>query len=495
MLVLPVTGGGIKKFPLATFLIILTNCVIFFGFQSSEPAGYNRAFSFYHSSGLAQIEYAAYADYIESKGEGKPADHFTDDPEWVVRTFRIMLEDRVFQKQLMERKVITSDAKFKEWQEKRQEFDEKLGDIFSLRYGYSPLKKNYIATFTCMFLHGSVMHLVGNMVFLWFVGSLLEVGVGWRRFVPGYLVTGVCASLLFGIAYPSEMGPLVGASGAIAGLMGAYGLIFGRVQIKIFYSLGFYFDYAKVPGWALFPFWLANEFIQLYGNTGSNVAYMAHVGGLLSGAAFGLAQKRFSGEHASDMLKKEEQQDRVPLLLEEGLNYFSELKLKESRAKIVEALQIAPDNRKAIMYLFKIDKCSPESEEFHRTAGQLLGLLARGGQADEELCSFFEEYRRVSSKPRLKPDVTAAMVHVYCKMGRLPDASRLLSVLLKQLPNHGKVPGCLWNLGKAYHDGGNRDECKKCLLLLANQYGETVAGQRAADMLVMDKIVYPMAPR
>ena len=99
-----------------------------------------------------------------------------------------------------------------------------------------------------------------------------EMGCGRLMFAATYLVTGFCASGLFWAIYPNSVIPLVGASGSIAGLMGAFAVLYGRKQVKIFYSLGFYFNYRTVPAIILLPFWVGQEFYQLFFGGMSNVA-------------------------------------------------------------------------------------------------------------------------------------------------------------------------------------------------------------------------------
>jgi membrane associated rhomboid family serine protease len=355
---------------------------------------------------------------------------------------------------------------------------------FFLQYAYIPDQHNYPALLTSMFLHSGVMHLVGNMLFLWFVGSLLEIGTGRGYFLAGYLLTGVCAGLAFTLSQPLFNAPLIGASGAIAGLMGAYCLIYGRAKIRVFYSLGFYFDYATLPGWILLPFWLGMEFFQLFMNSNSHIAYMAHIGGLASGAALAAAFLAVKGNaRAAEVLQDDQPDSRIPLLLEQGLDYFSELKLPQAREKITEALELEPGNLIALTHLFNIDKCSPGSEQFHSTASQLLNRLTTS-RSSGELESYFEEYERLSGTvPRLQPDLLLALTSSYIQSDNTGQAVRFAGLLLKQEPQHPGLPLCLYNLATALHRAGQTKQAAKCLRLLVARYPETASGKKAAARL------------
>jgi membrane associated rhomboid family serine protease len=116
--------------------------------------------------------------------------------------------------------------------------------------------------FTSMFLHGSWMHLLGNMWFLWIFGNNIEDSMGHARFVVFYLVCGVAAALLQVFASPSSVIPMVGASGAISGVMGAYLVLYPRVRVYALLPLGFFFTTVRLPAWTMLLYWMA---LQLLG--------------------------------------------------------------------------------------------------------------------------------------------------------------------------------------------------------------------------------------
>ncbi len=142
-----------------------------------------------------------------------------------------------------------------------------------------PHKNVYLAVLTSLFLHGSVTHLAFNMLFLWIFGNNLEDRWGRFRYLLFYLGAGVAATLAFVISSPSSAVPLIGASGAIAGVMGAYLVLFPRA--RILGLLGFI--PLPLPAWVFLGFWFFSQFIG--GSDG--VAYAAHVGGFLFGMAVG----------------------------------------------------------------------------------------------------------------------------------------------------------------------------------------------------------------
>jgi membrane associated rhomboid family serine protease len=140
---------------------------------------------------------------------------------------------------------------------------------------------------TSMFLHGSWMHLLGNMWFLWLFGNNIEDSMTRPRFIVFYLLCGLAAALLQVFAQPDSGIPMVGASGAISGVMGAYLVLYPKVRVYTLLPLGFFSTTVALPAWVMLIYWMALQVIGGLGQVsgGGGVAFWAHVGGFLAGAA------------------------------------------------------------------------------------------------------------------------------------------------------------------------------------------------------------------
>jgi membrane associated rhomboid family serine protease len=139
---------------------------------------------------------------------------------------------------------------------------------------------------TSMFLHGSWMHLIGNMWFLWLFGNNVEDSMTRPRFVVFYLLSGLAAALLQVVTNPQSGVPMVGASGAISGVMGAYLVLFPRARVFTMVPLGFFFTTVALPAWAMLLYWAFLQFVgglSRMGAEGGGVAFWAHVGGFVAG--------------------------------------------------------------------------------------------------------------------------------------------------------------------------------------------------------------------
>jgi rhomboid family protein len=145
----------------------------------------------------------------------------------------------------------------------------------------------YLTLLTSMFMHGSIMHLLGNMWFLWIFGDNIEDDMGHWRYIAFYLLCGLLASLthvVVSLGGPSAEIPSLGASGAISGVMGGYMLLHYRRRVRVILMRVL----TEVPGWVAVGMWFAFQVIssfEVLGGSGGGVAYGAHIGGFLAGLA------------------------------------------------------------------------------------------------------------------------------------------------------------------------------------------------------------------
>ncbi len=164
-----------------------------------------------------------------------------------------------------------------------------LGDSFVLRYSMKPAEiargEHLETLFTSMFMHANFLHILGNMIYLWVFGDELEANyLGPIRFVLFYLVCGLAAGFLQIAVNPSSTEPNLGASGAIAGVLGAFLVVFPRDRILVYI---FPFWHARITAVLLIGFWFVIQVLNGFGSITSaqqgGVAYFAHIGGFIAG--------------------------------------------------------------------------------------------------------------------------------------------------------------------------------------------------------------------
>jgi membrane associated rhomboid family serine protease len=154
----------------------------------------------------------------------------------------------------------------------------------------------FATLFSSMFLHGGVMHLGGNMLYLWIFGDNIEEAMGRVRYVIFYLLAGLGASLTHVITNPHSDVPAIGASGAISGVLGAYLLLYPRAQVMTLVVLGFFIRLLYIPAGIVLGLWFVVQLLSgglTAGQPGGGVAFWAHVGGFVAGMLLvGMFKKR-----------------------------------------------------------------------------------------------------------------------------------------------------------------------------------------------------------
>jgi membrane associated rhomboid family serine protease len=166
-----------------------------------------------------------------------------------------------------------------------------LLNAFIQHYGIVPDRFRYFTLITSMFMHGGFLHIAGNMWFLWVFGRNIEDLLGHERFVMFYLLCGLVAGFAHLLTNPGSPVPTVGASGAIAGVMGAYLIKFPRAHIVTLVPIIIFITTLDIPAAFLLLYWFAIQFFSGVGSVGESqisrgdVAWFAHVGGFLAGMA------------------------------------------------------------------------------------------------------------------------------------------------------------------------------------------------------------------
>ncbi len=286
MLIIPIeTKPDWSRPPWVTIGIVLINLIVFIGYQGNDGDIAKEAAEYYVSSDLLKHEKQLIERYLKE-----------DDSQmskWIIQSehtagYALNLGYYAFYTRPFDARIAREWSREirvdQDWSAKRDKFENYRQSFSSFAYGLTPAQMEPITLVSSTYLHGGWDHIIGNMIFLFLFGFLLELVLGPLLYFAIYTATGVIAGLFFVWFNGDSFTPLVGASGAVSGLMGAYIVMYGVRKIKFFYTIGFYFGEFSAPALAILPLWLAKE---IYGHLQLNdqVAYLAHFGGLISGAA------------------------------------------------------------------------------------------------------------------------------------------------------------------------------------------------------------------
>lgn len=166
---------------------------------------------------------------------------------------------------------------------------------FIYSFGFIPANFSFITIFTSMFLHGGFSHIMGNMWFLWVFGDNVEGVLGHAKYALFYILCGVAATISQLLINPASTIPMVGASGAIAGVLGMYMIRFPKANVHVFAFIIIFFTTFRIPALFVLGFWFFNQLTNGLGSLGFNttggVAWFAHIGGFIAGIMLNQAFK------------------------------------------------------------------------------------------------------------------------------------------------------------------------------------------------------------
>lgn len=291
MLILPLHRPlSRENFPWVTMLLVASNVLVFFLFQAGDERALAQAQRYYQREELGRFEVPAYARYLAQSGSAALRKQWSELPARQRGAYVAMhtLSDVGFVAAMREGRLFDDADQAQGWAQRRPGYDRLLQRVFTLRHILRSSEVDPWRMLSAAFLHGGVTHLLGNMLFLVALGVLLEGAIGAWRYLGVYLLGAVGASAASLAWRWGEPGGGLGASGAIAALMGAFCVVWGRQPVRFFYWFWVVFDYVKAPAIALLPLWLGWEVFNLLADDEQGIGFDAHAGGLLSGALLGV---------------------------------------------------------------------------------------------------------------------------------------------------------------------------------------------------------------
>lgn len=281
----------------------------------------------------------------------------------------------------------------------RQNFTEY--DLFVYRYGYRPADPGLISLFSAMFLHANIMHLFGNMLFLWIYGDNVEYRLGRIGYLVAYLLTGIASTLFFSMFVPDSNVPMIGASGAISGVLGLYFIWFKRNQVKVFVFLfPILMNVIMIPARFVLGFYLLIDNVlpfMMTSSGGGGVAHGAHIGGFLAGALAAFVLDRRAGVQS----RMRQQAKRTP---ESAATVAAEQGLSVSQ--VIAGHLRSGDYQGAVRHYFLLDSRA-ERLSLRSDTVLALGEYLLGTAAWEEALTLFKRF--VSDRPN-DPEVDRAFL-------------------------------------------------------------------------------------
>ncbi len=261
----------------------------------------------------------------------------------------------------------------------------------TVRYGYIPAEGGVSNLLTSMFVHAGLMHLLGNMLFFFLSGPFVEDVFGRPLFAVLYFTGGLAATLTYWAQHPTSMIPLVGASGAIAAIMGAYLVRFAKSKVEfIFIPIWFrpQLNYRFfVPAFVVLPLWFLQQFLEMkLSEAGSGVAFSAHVGGFVYGAAFALIVlvTDFEKKHVAPKIRKDISWQIDPRIAA-AMTARDRFDFETAKREIAPVLRDKPGDIDALRTAVDIAGASEDAAMLDHYGTRLLGRLIDAKEDDAAL--------------------------------------------------------------------------------------------------------------
>lgn len=411
--------------PWMTTVLLLVNVGVFFGAQAGDTEAMEQAQRYYLESGLAEQEMPAYRQYLLDSGRGDEVRALDDEGEgeqWG-QLATAAVNDAGFRERLARHAPGADEDAQARWRPLRAEFDRRLEAIFTLRHMQRGSEWSPHRMLTAAFLHGDPMHLIGNMLFLVALGLLLEGAIGpW--WLLGVYVVGAYGSAAASVLWRwGEYGGGLGASGAIAAMMGAFCAVWGRQPVRFFYWFWVVFDYARAPAILLFPLWLGWEVFNLLTDDGARIAFEAHAGGLLTGVAMGALlvwtrQTRPAFLRDTPAVAVDDRWERAQ-------RHLGRMENTEAEALLAELAAESPHHFDVALARCRVARNAGQRQFLRQHALTLLRLPAVEAaqvQAQGHLVQSLAE-----EGLSLPADVRAALASQWIALGHLQEAERLLA--------------------------------------------------------------------
>lgn len=447
----------VRRFPLVTVSLIALNFIVLFityPIMLRDDKKINNA-----AEELQEFECKMYIKHL--------------DEDKAVNFRAYALNREKMREKIKNREFGLTDEEWEEWNTKHQKLQDALESNIIKKLGFTPSEFNFLKLITSIFMHAGFGHLIGNMWFLWLVGCNIEDEWGRPIFLAFYIISGIVAALIFSIiAAPS--GSLIGASGAIAGVMGAFAVLHHKSKIY------FLFIWLLPPIFLTFPiyagiclsFWFLNEIFQAFVfSEFSNVAFWAHVGGFGFGAIVVLVIKYYNLDERYLNPLVDNTLEYVDTSFAKAIEARSMGDIDTALVLLQENFEEDPSNQKIGEELIDIYCSNDRKKEAGSVAKECLRTLRKKTQDAKTLISFYEkEIDANGLHSYLSPYDFYFIADLYTRNHQFNKTSRVLASAYKNNRDSNDAPYILLRLIKALYKSKETKFLKKAIFELKRRF-------------------------
>jgi membrane associated rhomboid family serine protease len=315
---------------------------------------------------LLELEWPAFQDYLTSRNEEELLDQcrtLYDQESTLELSVQILIRPDFYPFLSGAASDYMAEFQRGRWSLYRTKINDDIESVSFYALGLIPSQINALTLFTSQFLHSDIMHLMGNMFFLVICGFAVEAAIGHRLFLLFYLLSGLAGGLLYAAVNQNGVTPLIGASGAISGVMAMYLGVFRFRKIEFFYWFYIFVGYFRAPALLILPFYIGKELVSFYNETGSNVAFMAHAGGFAAGGLLMLAIALIRpGLLNVEYIEEDQDVDLLQTELARVYTAISNLQFQAALKVVLEIIEEHGSNFELAMLRYNLSRIDKEGD-------------------------------------------------------------------------------------------------------------------------------------
>ncbi|WP_428244153.1 rhomboid family intramembrane serine protease [Gynuella sp.] len=397
MLILPMERTfDITRPPLVTWLLILFNCVIFIWTSIGDSRRLDQIAEAYSRLDILPQELPVYQSYLQQSGRFNSPLLTIEHPEQlsIADQHQIavaMLVDADYQPYASQHLPEFVDYDKPILASRGRILSGQVSELSWNRYGFIPAQISVLTVFSHQFLHGGLEHLLGNMIILLLVGMTVEQLLGSMNYLIFYLFSGAVGALFFGLLNWGSPSALVGASGAISGVMGMYVAAYGHRKIRFFYFIGVAFNYFRATALLILPVWIAKELFDLVFSD-APVAYAAHAGGMACGALLVWSGRNSWARVNQEIIENRDDDADYREQLQQALQAVNQADFVRAKKILWRLAKQHPLSHRVFFQLYHLEKVHPDNKTFHLAASGLLRASLADGQFEVSEQAMLKEY-------------------------------------------------------------------------------------------------------
>ncbi|PCJ44906.1 MAG: hypothetical protein COA99_06320 [Moraxellaceae bacterium] len=426
--------------PIVTALLILANLLIFSLWQSQDSEKLENIVQYYKTSDLPALEYPIYLSYLYQSEQAEFASHTekrwdAGDREGI---YHNMATDLGFIYILNQTdQAFWGADDYTRWLTQHQKIEQQARKLSFIQFGLSPSEERPITYFTAPFLHSDWSQLIGNMVFLAIAGLAVEAAIGSFFFLITYVLCGLLAGFTFTLLSSSIAAPLVGAGGAISGVLAMYGVVYGLRNIRFLLFVVVYFRFFRAPALILLPIWVAIESLQLFlrSDLHSDLlpellnTFSAHLGGVIAGGGVIYTFKRWMIAEDTQSLESSDDDTQYREALDDAFKQLAAFNFDSAKKKFSALNQEYPENITIKIQCYHLEKLSGNQKAIDRWALEVFEQGMLQNVRLQNVHDLYCDYRSQTDAVPLPYSLDIKLLLAFINLNQLDTAKRVIKHL------------------------------------------------------------------